>query len=65
MRFYRTLCAINYPTVISMLWLIGGFLAWMGGLVALWSRVDIGLGMVAAGAVLIAIPFVLQPWSKS
>ena len=63
MTLYRRLCAINYPTVVAGLWFAGGIVLLIG-LAAAWTGYPIiALALEAAAVVLIAVPFVLNPWS--
>jgi hypothetical protein len=61
--FYRRLCALNYPTVVVVLWSVGAFVLIFGLYAIAWGLTFTGLGMVVAGAGLIAVPFLLDPWA--
>lgn len=65
MTFYRRLCALNYLTVVVVLWSVGAFVLIFGLYAIAWGLTRTGLVMVVAGAGLIAVPFVLNPWSQS
>lgn len=65
MTLYQRLCGMNYPAVITVLWSAGAFLVLIGIYALLWGTITTGLAMVVVGAVVIAVPFVLNPWSDS
>lgn len=63
MTFYQRLCGMNYPTVLVLLWSAGAFAMLSGAFLALRGLTWIGMAMAVAGILLIALPFVLNPWS--